>query len=356
MPKPIEDNFLIAYQTVVMLISLSVGVVLLGFRFRGPLLRFRPRTVVPWNAAAGAVLAVLLVTMAVLGTLSPQKESGKSTKDRQEQSADDADDSANAELRVAAGIVEQLVIVGGTLFLIVTYFNPSRDDLGLPANFRELGCDVLIGVVAIVAAIAPVFIAMLILSGPEMKSEHPLIKMVSEGQPDLPLFIISSLAAVVVAPICEELMFRLLLQGWLEKCEARWRGLLRQEQEIEAVTADDVSQTEAPLASLAAPGAIVGQPAMESITLYSDSGIKASPTLDTPHGWVAIVISAALFGLAHLGYGPEPIPLFFLALVLGYLYNRTHRIVPSIVAHALFNAYSMIALWRMVFCDHAGMQ
>ena len=151
-------------------------------------------------------------------------------------------------------------------------------------------------------------------------------------------------------------MFRLLLQGWLEKCEARWRGLLRQEQEIEAVTADEVLQTDAPRASLAATDAVVGQPAMESMTLYSDAGTITSRTVDTPHGWVAILISAALFGLAHLGYGPEPIPLFFLALVLGYLYNRTHRIVPSVVAHALFNAYSMIALWRMVFCDHAGMQ
>ena len=56
MPKPIEDNFLIAYQTSVMLISLGVGVVLLGLRFRGPLLRFRPRKLVPWNAA-GAVVA-----------------------------------------------------------------------------------------------------------------------------------------------------------------------------------------------------------------------------------------------------------------------------------------------------------
>jgi hypothetical protein len=26
------------------------------------------------------------------------------------------------------------------------------------------------------------------------------------------------------------------------------------------------------------------------------------------------------------------------------------------VAHALFNAYTMIALWRMVFYDHINMQ
>jgi membrane protease YdiL (CAAX protease family) len=68
-----------------------------------------------------------------------------------------------------------------------------------------------------------------------------------------------------------------------------------------------------------------------------------------PFGWLPIIISSVLFGLAHLGYGPEPVPLFFLALILGYLYYRTHRIVPCIVAHAVFNAFTMIVLWRLVF-------
>ena len=35
-------------------------------------------------------------------------------------------------------------------------------------------------------------------------------------------------------------------------------------------------------------------------------------------------------------------------LLLGYVYQRTHRIVPSIVAHGLFNLLTMLTLWRMV--------
>ena len=61
-----------------------------------------------------------------------------------------------------------------------------------------------------------------------------------------------------------------------------------------------------------------------------------------------ILISSVLFALAHFGYGPEPVPLFFLALILGYVYQRTHRIIPCIVTHALFNLVTVIALWRMV--------
>jgi membrane protease YdiL (CAAX protease family) len=67
------------------------------------------------------------------------------------------------------------------------------------------------------------------------------------------------------------------------------------------------------------------------------------------YGWFPITVSSAAFGLAHFGYGPEPIPLFLLALVLGFLYQRTHRIIPSIVAHGLFNMFSMIILWRTVY-------
>ena len=66
-----------------------------------------------------------------------------------------------------------------------------------------------------------------------------------------------------------------------------------------------------------------------------------------PHGWFPILISAALFGAAHYGYGPEPVPIFLLAIILGYVYQRTHRIIPCIVAHSLFNALTMITLWGL---------
>ena len=68
-----------------------------------------------------------------------------------------------------------------------------------------------------------------------------------------------------------------------------------------------------------------------------------------PYGWFPIVVSSVAFGLAHFGYGPEPVPLFFLALVLGFVYQRTHRIVPSIVTHALFNLFNMVILWRLMY-------
>jgi hypothetical protein len=61
-----------------------------------------------------------------------------------------------------------------------------------------------------------------------------------------------------------------------------------------------------------------------------------------------ILVSSLLFGLAHAGYGPEPVPLFLFAIFLGYVFQRTNRILPCIVAHALFNSVTMVALWRIV--------
>jgi hypothetical protein len=38
----------------------------------------------------------------------------------------------------------------------------------------------------------------------------------------------------------------------------------------------------------------------------------------------------------------DPVPIFLLALALGTLYYRTHRIVPSIVLHTAFNAVGVL--------------
>ena len=81
--------------------------------------------------------------------------------------------------------------------------------------------------------------------------------------------------------------------------------------------------------------------------------VKPTPprkgVLGLPHGTFPIFVSALLFGLAHFGYGPEPVPIFMLGLALGFVYQRTHKIVPSIVAHSLFNLFTMVVLWRTIF-------
>jgi membrane protease YdiL (CAAX protease family) len=63
--------------------------------------------------------------------------------------------------------------------------------------------------------------------------------------------------------------------------------------------------------------------------------------------WIAVVIPALLFGGAHLLQSPlENLPAFMPLVVLGILfsiaYNRTGRIGTTIVAHALFNLNTVL--------------
>ena len=69
----------------------------------------------------------------------------------------------------------------------------------------------------------------------------------------------------------------------------------------------------------------------------------SSASLPTPRGRV-IVTTSLLFAIAHATVWPSPVPLFFLALGLGWLAWRTQSIVPGIVTHSLFNAVACVQL------------
>jgi membrane protease YdiL (CAAX protease family) len=63
---------------------------------------------------------------------------------------------------------------------------------------------------------------------------------------------------------------------------------------------------------------------------------------------VAYVGSALLFALVHLNL-PAIVPILTMALVLGFLFDRTRSIVPGIVAHGLNNAVALTLVYgRMV--------
>ena len=51
----------------------------------------------------------------------------------------------------------------------------------------------------------------------------------------------------------------------------------------------------------------------------------------------------------HYSHGLAWIPLTLLAFGLGYIYQRTHRILPSITVHFCLNALSMGAFWVQMF-------
>jgi membrane protease YdiL (CAAX protease family) len=114
---------------------------------------------------------------------------------------------------------------------------------------------------------------------------HPVIEYLQQNRDPLAVALVL-VSAVLVAPVTEEFFFRRVLQGWLEKVLPRWDA----------------------------------------------AG--------------ALVMSAGLFALAHVGQGLAWVPLFFLGLLLGFLARRTGSIMACILLHALFNAVSVaLVLW-----------
>lgn len=365
MPPQIDDPVLKIFAGGAFLFSLATCLVLLALAwFRGSLLPFAPRRPVPWNAV-GTVLAGMMVFTAIatgisdLISASPEVAPVAQPAPIPEvESSNTPADWSSTAAHLILGTTQELILVGGVLAFAAIYFRASRPDLGLPANASEFAHDVLIGSVVGVAALAPIRLIqgmLLILWGsPEMESGHPLVKMLTDGKPSVIVMLVASFAAVVVAPICEEISFRLLLQGWLEKWEAVRLGIWAERNPKQEITNQDVAVPFAELTNdeirLTDVDAAIEE--KQSSIVNHQSSIDSPPALGylgMPYGWFPIIVTSVLFGLAHFGYGPEPLPLFVLALMLGYTYQRTHRIVPSIVAHAIFNAFTMIALWRIVF-------
>ncbi|MCI0379340.1 MAG: CPBP family intramembrane metalloprotease [Gemmataceae bacterium] len=64
----------------------------------------------------------------------------------------------------------------------------------------------------------------------------------------------------------------------------------------------------------------------------------------TQNAWLAILGSAALFGMVHRGDWPSQIPLVLLGFVLGWLAYRTQSLVGAIVLHCLFNTVACTVL------------
>jgi membrane protease YdiL (CAAX protease family) len=188
------------------------------------------------------------------------------------------------------------------------------------------------------------------------------------------------LSAVVLAPIVEEFLFRVVLQGWLEAERRRWRRQM-------------------PTLRRLLPGAV--GPIVLSSVLFGRLHFRVDEPAAHPDYYVGIMIGNAAAGLltvvlalvllrfragaraADLGWArehffgdvglgvlaflavivpvylvqyllkayvlpeylaPDPFTLFLLALVLGTLYHRTHRIVPAVVVHMALNATSTALL------------
>jgi membrane protease YdiL (CAAX protease family) len=315
-------------------------------RERGHFLSYESRSPVPW----GSFIALLTVLFVAASIFSSQGA------DPQAAPAHEAVDTNASDVLygLLAMIASQAFITSLVLIITVVSSQPTLRDLGLPTAVRGLASDIKIGVVAFLAAIVPVHglqVIMLVLFGLQNEPpSHPLVEMIAPEGPDVTLFLVASFMAVVMAPLSEEVFFRLIFQGWLEKREAR---------RLTPQSANSDADVMLIPNSLAPENfeveQIIDEPAPTDPT--TEVAALSPPELPTrglaglPCGWFPILISSLLFAAAHFGHGVDPFAIFVLALILGYVYQRTHRIIPCIVTHMLFNAFAMLVLWQLIFVN-----
>lgn len=190
--------------------------------------------------------------------------------------------------------------------LLVGVARARLDDFGLTlADWRR---HLKLGLVGFAVIVPPVVVLQGLLNAVWMESQHPIL-VAYRASGDSRLLLWCTVAAVFVAPFVEEFFFRGILQGWLERVVAE-RG---------ASNTLEAAEDEA-----------------------SPADVRPPDTSPMP-----ILFSSTLFALVHIGSGPDIVPIFFLALGLGYLYRQTHSIWPGFVVHTMLNAWSMVALVLM---------
>lgn len=202
---------------------------------------------------------------------------------------------------------------------------------------------------------------------------HPIGRLLAETTNPW-LLLLAALTAVVVAPVVEEFLFRMVVQGWLESIE--WRQRLHRRFALPPgalpIAASSLlfamlhvrpAGVEIPLETIALRLGAQAATGVSVIVLGplilrhlagagpADLGWATRKLGEDVRlglwGWLGATAPVYLvFALAKTvapdGLSADPAPLFPLAIVLGTMYYRTHRIAGPIVLHAAFNFTGLV--------------
>ncbi len=206
---------------------------------------------------------------------------------------------------------------------------------------------------------------------PEGQVVHPIVHLIRSRLPSA--VVLAAALALLIAPLSEEMIFRVVMQGGLEAMARRRRFSVRWLRHCLPILV---------------PASVFGllhwnsdsreYPREFYIALLSGVALGATASLVFAIGWLKVVRRATwadlgistvrwksdlVLGLASFaalavpiyslqlgmtvllpkGIAPDPLGIFFFALVWGYLYRQTHRIGPSLISHMALNATSLTA-------------
>ncbi len=293
-----------------------------------PLLPRLPRRNVPWRGLEVAVVIGLMMlgpTIQLAGNFFGFETVGEEAKSQ----------SITLDILVISSLL-MLVFVALIVIVLRVIRRASWEDMGIGGG-RVAG-EIGIGAVGFLAALLPVYSILygIALIYPVDEAQHQILRLLKDNQ-DAATVAAALFSAVIVAPIVEEFLFRAFFQGWLE---ARFfQGDDETQPKLTNLVTDNRGDN--PYSSPADP--LPGGDGLRAIVEKNESTLYhvPNPVLAIP----PILISSTLFAAAHFDNWPAPIPLFALAVILGTIYHRTHRLLPCVVLHMLFNGLSLALVW-----------
>ena len=162
-------------------------------------------------------------------------------------------------------------------------------------------------------------------------------------------------STMVLAPMIEELLFRGIVQRWLDSSSPG----------LEAIPSSPASRK--CHVDLLADDLLPHGDLVESRACPDDGGSASRPRGSSEPAGAAtsaglpIVLTSLAFASMHATQWPAPIAIFLLSMALGALYHRTGSLLAVITMHATFNGFSTLlllleALSRQIEPDHAAQQ
>ncbi len=291
--------------TILPISLLAITLVWLQYQ-AGVLAPWSPRRSVPWGA-----LAMTPAVFLVVNVLTPTPEGGPAGQEMSFVATALADSAFKLAM---VGVIAAVLLRGESTWR----------DLGVPDSWGVVYADAKLGVLTTLACLGPiVVIQAAMVWGLGVPYEHPTLEALSEFA-DPGVLAAVTLSAVLVAPLFEELVFRVLFQGAIERLEWVWLVVRRRRLASGKGPDEEIDEEIGAEALEEARGEITTQP-----TEATFGGMA--------YGWTSVLASSTAFALVHLGQGPAPVALFFFAGVLGWLYLRTHRITPGLFAHMALN-------------------
>jgi membrane protease YdiL (CAAX protease family) len=248
-------------------------------------------------------------------------------------------------LNLIAGALAFPLQIASVVFLLPRFAGIRLEQIGL--TWRRLGRNCLGGAVGwliLTPVCMALYYAVIALYGSQTANvqEHPLVLLAHKGLTLGELLLLIA-AVSVTAPVMEEMLFRGALQSWLENRPLGAPFVL-----ILAILASVPTKKEVWAAAWTqGVGALLLHSAPILFVVVLNLIYWMVYWFSRTPAWPALFAASTLFAAVHSFAWPSPVPLFVLALGLGWLAQRTRSLAGPIVLHGLFNAVNCALLfWK----------